>query len=218
MTPTEQEYLKQIYMGIANGQNPMHTYLLADQVGAKPASVTDMIKRLSKKGLLNYRKSLGFTLSDKGTFEALQVIRRHRLWELFLAEYLEIDWKEVHTIATELQSVTNSHLIEALEIFMGRPVYDPHGELIPDAQGNLPQLNRREIYDMRIGEEALITGYRDTGTPFLLYVEKLGLLMGRRVVINEILEYNHSLEIKAEGMSPVIIGKETAQKIYVDKC
>lgn len=216
MTHAEQEYIKQIYLGIVNGHRPMQTRLLAEMVGAKPSSATDMVKKLTIKGLLDYRKSHGFELSEKGMQHALQIVRRHRLWELFLTDHLKIDWKEVDAIANEMQCISSNLMINNLEAYLGFPVYDPHGELIPGAMGQLPETERMEIYDLKVGQQAKVTGFRDSGEPFLAYIEKLGLLIGTNFKVSSLIDYNHSIEIEAVKKSPFIITKETAQKIYVD--
>lgn len=215
MTAAEQEYIKQIYTGIGNGHVPMHTHVLAELVGAKSSSATDMVKKLTLKGLVNYRKSHGFSLTESGEQLALQVIRRHRLWELFLTENLKIDWKEVHAMANELQAIDSELLISSLETYLGYPVYDPHGEVIPDAKGHLPQTERMEIYDLKVNQDATVSGYRDSSAAFLAYIEKLGLLIGVRVQVSSLIEYNHSVEIAINRLPSFIITKETAQKIYV---
>jgi DtxR family Mn-dependent transcriptional regulator len=129
---------------------------------------------------------------------------------------LKIDWKEVHVIANELQSIANNTLIAKLEAYLGHPIYDPHGEVIPDASGNVPQTERLEIYDLKINQEAKVSGFRDSGQPFLAYIEKLGLLIGEKVTVKSLIEYNHSLEISTARSPSFIITKETAQKIYVN--
>jgi DtxR family Mn-dependent transcriptional regulator len=216
MTPAEQEYIKQIYLGTTNGHRPMQTRLLAEMVNAKPSSATDMVKKLTLKGLVDYKKSHGFELTEKGIQQALQIVRRHRLWELFLTDNLKIDWKEVHLIANEMQSIDNSLLTDKLEAYLGFPVYDPHGEVIPGALGQLPETERMEIYDLKVAQQATVTGYRDSSKPFLAYIEKLGLLIGTNFRVSSLIDYNHSIEIQVAQKKSFIITKETAQKIYVD--
>jgi DtxR family Mn-dependent transcriptional regulator len=211
-----QEYIKQIYLGSAEKQTTMHTKELAERIGANPASVTDMIKKLAQKQLINYQKGHGFSLNEKGNLEALLVIRRHRLWELFLGEKLGINWKEIHDIANRLQNIDAELLISSLEAYLGFPVYDPHGEVIPDASGHLPYTDRVEIYDLKVNQGATISGFRDSGKAFLEYIEKLKLLIGNKVRIISLIEYDKSLEIEVNTSEIFIITKETAQKIYVN--
>lgn len=215
MTATEQEYLKQVYLATADSGRAVHNKELAWRVGATAASATDMVRKLAKKGLLIYHKSRGFELSENGLLEALQVIRRHRLWELFLTDKLGMDWKVVHAIACELQSVNHPELTDGLHQFLGQPVFDPHGEPIPAADGSLPDADRLEVYDLKIGETAKITGYRESSSEFLAYMERLGLLIGSKLSIRSLISYDQSLEVETSDQL-FIIQKETAQKIYVD--
>lgn len=215
MTATEQEYIKHIYQGIPTANGKMHTRELANLVEAKPPSVTDMIKRLTAKGLVDYQKSYGFSLSAEGQQQAIQIIRRHRLWEVFLTEKLGINWKEVHLIACQLQSIDINLLVDALESYLGHPVYDPHGEAIPDAHGNFPYTERTEVYDLKLNEAATVTGFRESGRPFLEYMEKIKLLIGNQLKIISMIDYNQSIEIVVDDQHTFIISKETAQKIYV---
>jgi DtxR family Mn-dependent transcriptional regulator len=215
MTAAEQEYLKQIHHGTSGKIKKMHTKELASLVKAKPASVSDMIRKLAIKKLIIYHKYYGCSLSKKGLQEAMQVIRRHRLWELFLAEKLGLDWKEIHGIALQLQSITSKTLVEKLAIYLSHPAYDPHGEAIPDRKGRLPKTDHTQVYDLKINQPAKVFGYGDTGEAFLEYVEKLHLLIGTSVKILSIMEYDHSLKIQVGDKHHYIISKETAQKIFV---
>lgn len=215
MTATEQEYIKQIYLGITTAEGKMHTRELAQLVESRPPSVTDMIKRLTAKGLVDYQKSYGFSLTGEGRQQAVQIVRRHRLWELFLTEKLGINWKEVHFMACQLQSINIDLLINALESYLGHPVYDPHGEAIPDAQGNFPYTERTEVYDLKMNEPATVTGFRESSKPFLEYMEKIRLLIGNHLKIISLIEYDQSVEIEVNGQHTYLISKETAQKIYV---
>ena len=215
MTIAEQEYLKQIYLLTSDKNEKIHTKELAAMVSTKPASVTDMIKKLAAKNLIIYNKYRGCCLSGKGLKEALQIIRRNRLWELFLVEKLGMDWKEVHAIASQLQGIPSKELINKLSLFLGHPTYDPHGEAIPDTKGKLPATDFMEVYDLKMNQPAKVSGYRDTGKPFLQYIEKLQLLIGASLQIISVMEYDHSLEIMVDEKHLYIISKESSQKIYV---
>ena len=183
MTPSEQEYLKQIYLYTSGKGDIMHTKKLADLVKVNSASVTDIVKRLAKKKMLIYTPYHGCSLSKSGKNEALQIIRRHRLWELFLSEKLDIGWKEIHPMASYLQGLQNDLLIEKLSLFLGHPVSDPHGEPIPDKNGKFQDSNSLEILDLKINQAATISGYRESSREFLEYMEKLNLLIGSEIQI-----------------------------------
>jgi DtxR family Mn-dependent transcriptional regulator len=215
MTPAEQEYLKQVYLYSSGKGGIIHTKKLADLVGVNSASATDIIKRLAKKKLLIYNPYYGCRLSKSGKKEALQIVRRHRIWELFLSEKLYIDWKEIHPIATHLQSLENDALIEKLSLFLRHPVLDPHGEPITDKNGHFQNIPSLEILDLKIKQPATIFGYRESGKEFLEYLEKLNLLIGSEIQVISMINYDHSLEVLIENKTKRVISKETAQKIYV---
>jgi DtxR family Mn-dependent transcriptional regulator len=215
MTKAEQEYLKQIYLYTSGKNEEIHTKELAAMVAAKPASVTDMMKKLAAKNLIIYNKYRGCYLSNKGLKEALQIIRRNRLWELFLVEKLGMDWKEVYAIASQLQSISSKELTDKLSFYLGYPTYDPHGEAIPDAKGKLPATDFMEVYDLKMNQAAKVIGYKDTGESFLQYIEKLQLLPGASLEIISVIEYDKSLEIFVDKKYRYIISKESSQKIYV---
>src|ERR1017187_344034 len=167
MTPTEQGYLKQIYLHASGKGDIMHTKQLAELVKVKSASVTDIVKRLAKKKLLIYNRYYGCSLSKSGKKEAIQVIRRHRMWKLFLAEKLGIDWKDIYQIAAQLQSIQSDVLIEKLSCYLGHPALDSHGEPIPDKNGKFRGIISLEIGGLKTNQPAIAFGYRDTGKEFL---------------------------------------------------
>src|SRR5829696_2815514 len=133
---SEENYIKAIFH-LQNGQNIVTTNALAGRLKTKPASVTDMMKKLKAKKLLHYEPYQGFRLSHEGKKVALDIIRRHRLWEYFLAEKLKFKWDEVHAVAEDLEHVSNKKLIDKLDEFLGFPRVDPHGVPIPDANGKI---------------------------------------------------------------------------------
>jgi DtxR family Mn-dependent transcriptional regulator len=215
LTPAEQEHLKQIYLHTGGKTKNTHTNELAVLVNTKPSSVTDMIRKLATKELVIYDKHHGCRLSEKGFKEALQIIRRNRLWDLFLFDKLLMDWKEIDQIASKLQSLTSIELTEKLSAFLGHPTYDPHGEAIPYQKGGMPKTDSFEVYDLKLNEVAIVFGYRDTSPNFLKYIEKLNLLIGRTIKIISIIPYDNSLEVIVDYKYPYILTKEIAQKVYV---
>ena len=134
----EENYLKNIYSLQIEKNNTINTNLLADKMDTKASSVTDMLKKLSLKGLVDYKKYQGVSLTDKGEKAALKVIRKHRLWEYFLVEKLQFNWEEVHEIAEQLEHVKSDTMINNLEHFLQFPKFDPHGDPIPDKNGRVP--------------------------------------------------------------------------------
>jgi len=216
MTPSEQECLKQIYLYTSGKGEVVYTKQLADLLKVRAASVTDIVKRLATKKLLIYNRYYGCSLSKSGKKEAVQIVRRHRLWELFLSEKLGIDWKEIHPIATILQNIQNDALIEKLSLFLGHPVLDPHGEPIPDKNGRFLDSNCLEIVDLKINQPATVSGYSDPSKEFLEYIERLGLLIGKEIQVISIISYDHSIEILINRKTKQIISTEMAQRIHVE--
>lgn len=215
ISSAEQEYLKQICLHTLDRVKNIQTKELAELVKTKPSSVTDMVRKLAAKELVIYDKHHGCRLSERGLREALQIIRRNRLWELFLFEKLEMDWKEIDHVASKLQSLTTEGLAEKLSIFLGHPTYDPHGEAIPGQKGIIPMDDFPEIYDLKILQRAEVFGFRDTSSKFLEYIEKLNLMIGTSIKVIGMIAYNNSVEIMANNQQTFILSKETAQKIYV---
>lgn len=215
LTPAEQEYVKHIYLYTQNKEKTIQTKHLASMANTKPSSVTDMVVKLANKGLVVYEKHHGCYLSDTGMKEALQIIRRNRLWELFLCEKLDMDWKEVDETASKLQGLTSPALTEKLSAFLGHPTYDPHGETIPDQKGKIPNTENLDLYDLKLNQSAKVFGYRDTSLSFLEYIAKLNLLIGNSIKITSILSYENSVEVVISEKQSFVLSKELAQKIYI---
>lgn len=215
LTPAEQEYLKQIYLYANGTEKNIHTKQLALLVNAKPPSVTDMLGKLAKKELVSYDKYHGCKLSKTGLEHSLQIIRRNRLWELFLVDKLSMDWKEIDQLAGKLQNLASSELTEKLSAFLGDPTHDPHGEAIPDEKGELPDCDNMEVYDLKMNQKATVCGYRDTSPTFLEYIEKLNLLIGKEIRIISLVAYQDSVEVVVNEEYTHILSRDSAQKIFV---
>ena len=142
---TEENYLKIIYH-LSNQSNPVETNAIAEKIQTKAASVTDMLKKLADKGLLNYVKYQGVTLTAIGNLTAINIVRKHRLWEVFLVNKLNFKWDEVHEVAEELEHIKSKLLVERLDKFLGHPKVDPHGDPIPD-QGEIVNY---KYFDIRL--------------------------------------------------------------------
>jgi DtxR family Mn-dependent transcriptional regulator len=134
-TSAEENYLKAIFKIAEKEPGAVLTNALAAEMGTSAASATDMLKRLSDKQLVAYEKYRGVTLSETGCRIATDLIRKHRLWEVFLVDKLGFAWDEVHDFAEQLEHIHGEHLTERLDDFLGNPRFDPHGDPIPDAQG-----------------------------------------------------------------------------------
>jgi DtxR family Mn-dependent transcriptional regulator len=215
---TEENYMKIIYRASKQG-NPVNarevtTNEIADLTDTKPASVSDMLKKLAAKGLINYVKYQGVTLTKKGEEKALLVIRKHRLWEVFLVEKLAFSWDEVHDIAEQLEHVQSDELIRRLDKYLEFPQYDPHGDPIPNEKGEMNNKKKVYLINMNIGDKGDVVGVKDTSPSFLKYLDKIGLKIGAFIEITDKIEYDNSLEIKVSNGRTIIISKEIAQNIY----
>src|ERR1700749_3871395 len=164
---TEENYLKAIYKLMELDGDVISTNAIAEKMNTKAASVTDMLKKLADKKLINYAKYQGVTLTSAGENVAVHIIRRHRLWEYFLVEKLHFKWDEVHDMAEEMEHISSRELIDRLDKFMGYPKYDPHGDPIPDCDGHFTHDELRPISSMKLQQAGIISGVRDHSAAFL---------------------------------------------------
>lgn len=192
---TEENYLKVIYHLSDLNTGPVQTNAIAEGMKTRAASVTDMLKKLADKQLIDYIKYQGVTLTAKGKTAAIKIIRKHRLWEVFLVEKLKFSWDEVHDIAEELEHVNSELLVERLDDFLGFPKSDPHGDPIPDKDGNFELLSKVHLHELSKGDKAIIIGVTEHSSPFLKHLEKLGLTIGTVLEILDITAYDGSLEL-----------------------
>jgi DtxR family transcriptional regulator, Mn-dependent transcriptional regulator len=211
---TEENYLKAIYKLSGPDSVEVSTNSLAEKLGTKPASVTDMLRKLSAKKLINYQKYQGVSLTQSGKKIAIQIIRRHRLWELFLVKNLEFGWDKVHDIAEQLEHIESNELIDRLEKYMGFPRFDPHGDPIPDNKGKFPSA-QSTLLSEATGTTFIMTGVVDHGTAFLQYLDKIGLGLGDEIKIKERNPYDHSLNISINKKHSVFISNQVARNILV---
>ncbi len=212
---TEENYLKIIYH-LSEINNPVLTNAIAERIQTKAASVTDMIKKLSEKELVNYVKYQGVTLTEKGKLTAINIVRKHRLWEVFLVDKLNFKWDEVHEVAEELEHIQSNLLIERLDQFLDFPKVDPHGDLIPDKHGNFADLSFIKLSKLKPKDKGTITGVSEHSSAFLKHLEKLGLTLGKRVEIIEVLEFDGSVELLVEQQK-TNISREVAKHILITK-
>ena len=212
---TEENYLKIIYH-LSEISNPVLTNAIAERIQTKAASVTDMIKKLSEKGLINYVKYQGVTLTEKGKSTAINIVRKHRLWEVFLVDKLNFKWDEVHDVAEELEHIQSNLLVERLDEFLDFPRVDPHGDPIPDKHGNFAELALIKLSKLKSGDKGTITGVSEHSSSFLKHLEKLSLTLGKRIEIIDILDFDGSVELWVEQQK-TNISREVAKHILITK-
>ncbi|PKR80027.1 iron-dependent repressor [Brumimicrobium salinarum] len=200
MTQSEENYIKAIYYLHAKIKKPVGTNDLAKRMETKASSVTDMVRRLSEKSLIIYEKYKGCELTKEGEKAALKTIRKHRLWETFLFEKLNFGWEEVHEIAEQLEHIQSVKLTNRLDEFLNFPKFDPHGDPIPDKNGEI--IKREEtvtLIDLEVGVVALIIGVADSSASFLKYLDKYDIELGLTVKVIERFEFDLSTEVEING-------------------
>ena len=211
---SEENYIKSIYHLKGDQQN-VTTNELAEELKTRPASVTDMLKKLKTKKILHYEKYQGFRLSAEGKKVALTIIRRHRLWEYFLSEKLKFTWDEVHEVAEELEHVTSKKLIDKLDEFLGFPKFDPHGDPIPDHAGKMTSAEQVLLSDIEINQPAEVCGVASHSTHMLDMLKHNNIGIGTKLEIRKKFPFDQSIEIKIRNLPAFAISDRLAQNIYV---
>ena len=216
MSFSEENYIKTIYYLSNDGTVEVAMNAIASRLATKASSVTDMIKKLAEKQLVDYRKYQGVTLTKKGSLYAVKIIRNHRLWEFFLVNKLGFPWDEIHEIAEELEHITSEKLVNRLDAFLDYPVIDPHGEPIPDKDGNIPTIDRKPLASALIGEQNVIIGVNDLSSDFLKYLDKVEISLGDQITVTEKELFDGSMTIKINNRT-VRLSSIAAHYIFIQK-
>lgn len=196
---SEENYLKTIFHLQNSFPDGVNTNALAEKLESKASSVTEMLKKLSGKNLVEYKKYQGVKLSPEGRRAAIRIIRKHRLWECFLVEKLNFSWAEVHEVAEQLEHIKSEKLVHELDRFLGFPRKDPHGDPIPDAEGNFANSRKILLSQLDKGETGICTGVKDSSSDFLEYLDKKEIALGRKIKVIEKEPFDQSLFIEMEG-------------------
>lgn len=212
---TEENYLKAIYHLSMEDHQQVNTNEIATVLNTKAASVTDMIKKLSGKNLINYIPYQGVCLTEEGKGIAIKVIRKHRLWEFFLVEKLGFGWDEVHDLAEQLEHIQSAELINRLDKFLAFPEYDPHGDPIPDNTGTIKCDVLKPITILKAGETGTIAGVKEHSPLFLQYLEKMNLKIGKKIRVEEVIVYDETVVVHTEDHPKINISKEAAKNILI---
>lgn len=211
---TEENYIKAIYR-LQQEQETVSTNALAEALQTRPPSVTDMAGKLSRKGLVRYEKYQGIRLTPRGLKLALNIIRRHRLWEYFLVEKLKFSWEEVHEVAEELEHVKSPKLIEHLDTFLGSPRTDPHGDPIPDKNGKMSAVSQQTLLNNTAHKKLEVTGVGDQSAQLLEFLKEKGILPGTLLEVVQRYEFDNAVEIKIKNQPPFTISERVAKNIFV---
>lgn len=214
MTHSEENYLKAIYHLTASTNADISTNAIAETMDTKASSVTDMLKKLAEKDLVNYIKYQGVSLTEKGGLVAKMIVRKHRLWEVFLVEKLDFSWDEVHDIAEQLEHIKSEKLINKLDDLLGNPTEDPHGDPIPNASGQLPKIEKQLLSELIANQKGICVGVKDTSTEFLKYLDKQEISLGSTIEFIEKEEFDLSLTIKV-NQKTITISNKIASNIFI---
>ena len=217
LTTSEENYLKTIYNLSESGKKQVSTNSISKFLKTKPSSVTDMIKKLSAKKLLYHKKYKGTNISSNGKKLAIQIIRKHRLWEVFLFEKLNFKWDEVHKIAEELEHITNEKLIERLDKYLKYPKIDPHGDPIPNKNGEINIKPKIKLSNLLINNNCIVSNVNDDDGNLLEYLNKIKIHIGSKIKVFDIIEFDKSIEIEIDSENKVFISNRVAENILVTK-
>lgn len=213
---TEENYLKVIFKLGDGSKEYISTNAIATMMVTTAASVTDMLKRLAEKEYINYAKYKGVRLTEKGERVAKELTRKHRLWETFLVDKLGFKWSEVHDLAEELEHINSPELTDKLDDFLGNPQFDPHGDPIPDHQGNIPFQHEKTLADLTPGEKGRITGVGEETVSFLNFLDATGLNLGTKVEVLSEFEFDKSLKIRINEDNETIISNQVSSNLFVE--
>tara|TARA_B110000285_G_scaffold24192_1_gene23291 strand:- start:879 stop:1532 length:654 start_codon:yes stop_codon:yes gene_type:complete len=213
-TLSEENYLKAIYHLEAFSGKGISTNAIAEKVDAKASSVTDMVKKLADKEVLFYKKYRGVTLSDLGNKIAISVIRKHRLWELFLVEKLNFSWDEVHDVAEQLEHIKSPKLINELDAFLGFPKKDPHGDPIPDKEGKFQKIEKQLLSTLEVNQFGICVGVSDSSSEFLKYLDNNNISLGKKIEVLSKEPFDGSLTILI-NTKKITISKKISNNIYI---
>jgi DtxR family transcriptional regulator, Mn-dependent transcriptional regulator len=215
LTASEGKYLKAIYTLSGEGKQSVATNSIAGLMGTKAASVSDMLGKLAEKEMISYKKYYGVNLTEKGHKTALTILRRHRLWEVFLVDKLRFQWEAIPDIADELEQLDHPLLIRKLDEYLGYSKFDPYGDPIPDEFGDIQTKARVPLQDMPLEMTGKIAAVKDNSAAFLRYLDKMGLYIGARMAVLEKVEFDGSLELMIDNQRKVFVSREVASNILV---
>lgn len=214
VTLSEENYLKTIYHLGKHGIESVSTNAIADMMETKASSVTDMIKKLAEKDLVHYKKYQGVNITENGRLTAVSVIRKHRLWEVFLYKNLNFSWDEVHDVAEQLEHIKSEKLIDELDAFLKFPTHDPHGDPIPDKQGNIQKLNKVPLSALNENDESILISVKDSSDEFLRYLNKRNIKIGDNIKVLSIEPYDKSVKILV-NTTEMVVSESVSENLFL---
>jgi DtxR family Mn-dependent transcriptional regulator len=214
MTYSEENYLKVIYHLSLTANKGITTNSIANVMESKPSSVTDMVQKLADKELVTYKKYQGVSLTDKGRLSALMIVRKHRLWEVFLVDKLNFAWDEVHDVAEQLEHIKSEKLTDKLDEYLGFPTEDPHGDPIPDKHGKIAKVEKQLLSEIEVGRKALCVGVKDSSSAFLQYLDKQQISLGSTLQVVAKEHFDLSLTLLIDKKE-VTVSNKIAGNLFV---
>ena len=215
ISQAEENYLKAIYKINEREGKSANTNAISAAMNTTAASVTDMLKRLAEKEFINYEKYKGVTLTTEGARTATALVRKHRIWEVFLCDKLNYSWDECHDLAEQLEHIHSTDLIDRLDSFLGKPKFDPHGDPIPDRDGNYATRQQVLLAEMKLGDKGVMVGVQEHSTPFLQHLDRLGLVLAAKVTILEVFEFDKSVKIKLNENAELLISNKVSENVFI---
>jgi DtxR family Mn-dependent transcriptional regulator len=209
-----ENYLKAIFSIKAQGTDVVSTNAISDKLSTRPSSVTDMIKKLTEKKLVTYERYKGVKLTNKGQVIATNIVRKHRLWETFLVEKLHFKWDEVHDVAEQLEHIKSEKLVDLLDDYLDSPKFDPHGDPIPNREGDFPLLKTLPLTSLSINQQGLVMGVLQDEPSFLKYLTKLNISLGSSIQVIDKIEFDQSIEINIDNKN-IHISVDVAKNILI---
>ena len=210
---TEENYLKAIYLLANEPAHKVANLSIAEKLQINPATVTEMLRKLHDKKLVNYNRAHGASLTKEGEKIALKVLRKHRIWETFLVQNLAFSWDEVHEVAEQLEHIQSDKLLEQLDKFLGYPKFDPHGDPIPDKNGKMPIFKAIPLSNCTIGKKYKLIGVSNHSPAFLQYLDKINFTIGNLIEIKEINEFDKSLSVVLNGKTKTVFSYEVSRNL-----
>lgn len=214
LTISEENYIKAIFH-LQQAEGNVSTNELAASLHTKAASVTDMLKKLTNKYLLEYEPYQGVRLSKEGKKKALSIVRKHRLWEYFLVDKLQFGWDEVHEVAEELEHIKSKKLVEKLDAFLGHPKFDPHGDPIPDSNGVMVSVRQFNLVDVKPGTLVELCSVGSQSAELLELLRHKHIGIGTVLQIVRKFDFDQSIEISIKNKSAITISQQLAQALFV---
>jgi DtxR family transcriptional regulator, Mn-dependent transcriptional regulator len=215
ISQAEENYLKAIFKISERESKAANTNAIAAELKTTAASVTDMLRKLAEKELIHYEKYRGVTLTTEGVREATLLIRKHRIWEVFLCERLGYAWDECHDLAEQLEHIQSDDLIDRLDAFLGKPKFDPHGDPIPDCDGNITERQQRLLSALTVGEKGVVVGVDEHSPSFLQHLNRIGVILGVKIEVLETFAFDGSVRLRLNAATEIVVSDRVSNGIFL---